>query len=132
MFFSKYGKAIESIDQTYMNRLSDMKNAAQDDKSQLSDYISLLEEYEYFLNDRITDLYWERDELEVELVERESILYCIDPKRRREGWTEWVNLGLDDGKYKKKMTEVTSEIEAAKAMEGDSDVDQTAVLQARV
>ena len=132
MFFSKYGKAIESIDQTYMNRLSELKNAAKDGNSHLNDYISLLEEYEYFLNDRITDLYWERGELEVELVERNSILYCIDPKRRNEGWSEWVNLGLDNGKYKRKLAEVTSEIEAVKAKRGDSDVDQTTVLQTRV
>lgn len=132
MFFSKYGKAIESIDQKYVDRLSELKNAAQDDNAQLGDYISLLEEYQYFLNDRITDLYWERGELHVELVERKSILYCIDPKRRREGWSEWVNLGLDGGKYKRKLAEVTSDIESVKATEGDSDVNQTIVLQTRV
>lgn len=114
MLFSKYGKAIESIDQKYVDRLSELKNAAQDGNSQLNGYVSLLEEYEYFLNDRITDLYWERGELEVELVERKSIFYCVDPKRRNEGWSEWVNLGLDDGKYKRKLAEVTSEIEAVK------------------
>lgn len=49
MFFSKYGKSIESINQKYVDRLSELKNAAQDDNSQLNSYISLLEEYEYFL-----------------------------------------------------------------------------------
>jgi len=116
MFFSKYGKAIESIDQKYIDRLSELKNAAKDDNTYLYDYISLLEEYEYFLNDRITDVFWERGELEVELVNRESIFYCEDPKRRNEGWSEWVNLGLDDGKYKRKMAEITLEIEAAKSL----------------
>lgn len=115
MFFSKYGKAIESIDQTYMSRLSELKNAAQNDNSHLRAYIPLLKEYEYFLNDRIVDLYWERGELEVTLVERKSILYCHDPKRRNEGWSEWVNLGLDDAKFKKKMDNLLLEIKDAES-----------------
>lgn len=116
MFFSNYGKAIESIDQTYLNRLSELKIASQEEITNLNEYISLLEEYEYFLNDRITDVFWERGELEVELVERKSIFYCEDPKRRREGWSEWVNLGLDDGRYKSKIAEVVLDIEVAKSL----------------
>lgn len=115
MFFSNYGKTIKSIDDSYNTRLAVLKKSTQEDTTYLSEYIPLLKEYEYFLNDRIVDLYWERGELEVTLVERKSILYCHDPKRRNEGWSEWVNLGLDDAKFKKKMSDLVLVIKDAES-----------------